>query len=116
MIWIQNDSGQCVAGRDANVIKLKERIMMTQEKVEAMDWADRRDMEAKINDVLDRAFVQNTSWDGAKDELQEIYHQFGTKISRADFNALVESSLEGTRDCYQLMLDGCEGAEDVIRL
>ena len=90
--------------------------MTIKEKVRTMDGMDRCDLNNKIAGVVDRAFLQKLSWQGAKDELNEIYRQFGSKVSRADFNTLIESVLESTVDCYHSLIDDFEGVENVIKV
>jgi len=90
--------------------------MKTKEKLQTMDGTDRCELRCKIADVIDSAFMQKISWDYAKDLLSELYHQFDRKISKADFNAAVESVLESTIDCYRQLIDDFEGAEDVIKV
>ena len=90
--------------------------MKTKEKLQTMDGTDRCELNCKIADVIDRAFMQKTTWDDAKDSLRKIYHQFEAKVSRADFNTAVEFTLEATIDSYRALIDGCEGLEDIIRV
>ena len=90
--------------------------MKTQKKTKAMDGMDRSELDCKIADVLDRAFMRNDSWENPTKELKEIYHKFESKVSRADFNMLIESAIESTVDCYQLLIDGFKDAEYVIRV
>ena len=83
------------------------------EKSKAMDGVEYCNLKKMVIDILGLAFEQRMSWEDAPDRLKKIYQQFNDKISRVDFNELVESQLESIRDCSMQLIDDIE---DVIKI